>query len=333
MRQRSIRNLLLILTVLIMVSGGIVYGENAEISTSYLYTLSNFTGIYPVSWAKLDVDPAMNEVYVLSPTKIKIFDESGMETYSFNEFGELGMVTDVAVESNGEIIALSYQPQTGQSEIIRCNFRGEPISTIGLKGLPAEYAGFAPNRIVIRGASLYLANTVDLKVVVTDETGAFQKSYDLAAIIDKELEQEKKQDQIEDKDLEKEKEDRGITGFTADAEGNLFFTNGVLARVYRISRDGQMRSFGQRGSTAGKFGVLGDIAIDATGKYLLVADILRCVVLVFDKNFQFHTEFGLYGYKPSNLVGPMYLGVDGRNRIYVSQLRNRGVNVYQMSTS
>ena len=320
---------MLVLSVLIMVSGGIVYGEDAQVSASYLYTLSNFTGIYPISWAKLDADPTMDEVYVLSSAKIKIFDETGMEVYSFNEFGELGMVTDIAVDSKGEIIVLSYRAQTGSSEIIRCNFRGEPISTIGLKGLPAEYAGFVPNRIVIRGASFYLANTVEMKVVVTDDTGAFQKSYDLAAIIDKEMEQE----QLNEKDMAKEREDRGITGFAVDKEGNIFFTNGVLARVYCISSEGQMRAFGQRGSTAGKFGVVGDIAIDATGKYLFVADVLRCVVLVFDKNFRFYTEFGLYGNKPSNLIGPMYLAVDGKNRIYVSQLRNRGVNVYQMSAS
>jgi hypothetical protein len=29
----------------------------------------------------------------------------------------------------------------------------------------------------------------------------------------------------------------------------------------------------------------------------------------------------------------MYMAVDGDNRIYVSQLRNRGVNVYQLSGS
>ena len=62
-------------------------------------------------------------------------------------------------------------------------------------------------------------------------------------------------------------------------------------------------------------------------------DLLRSVVMIFDKDFQFQSEFGIKGNKPENLIGPMHLAVDGQNRLYVSQLRNRGVNVYQLSGS
>jgi hypothetical protein len=62
-----------------------------------------------------------------------------------------------------------------------------------------------------------------------------------------------------------------------------------------------------------------------------VADKLRCVVMVFTKDFKFLTEFGFRGLGPSNLVGPMQLAVDSKNRLYVTQLRNRGVSVYQLT--
>jgi DNA-binding beta-propeller fold protein YncE len=334
MKSRMIQNSIVVLVTLAALSGGSLFAEEGQVSASYLYTLSNFTGIYPISWAKIGVDKAKDEVYVVSLTKIKIFNENGMEVFTFNETGELGSITDVAVHGTGDIIVLANRPQVGHNEIIRSDFRGEPLSTIELKNLPDAYAGFTPNRIVMRGDTLYLANTADMKVIVTDDSGVFQKGYDIAPIIQKDIEKEfAGNEKQKERELEREKQDSGMTGFSVDSEGNILFTNSALARVYRVSRDGALQSFGQRGSSAGKFGVPADVISDATGKYLLVADTLRCVVLVFDKNFRFVTEFGLRGYKPGNLLGPMYMAVDSRNRVYVSQLRNRGVNVYQISGS
>ncbi len=320
--------------MLFMVSGGLLFAEEGQVSASYLYTLSNFTGIYPISWAKLDVDKAKDEVYVVSLSKIKVFNETGMEIYTFNETGELGWVNDVAVHRNGDIFVLAFRPEVGHGVISRCDFRGEPVSTVELKNLPGEYAGFVPNRIVLQGDTLYLANTNEMKVIVTDISGVFQKGYDIAPIIKKDIEKEFADNEKEkEREMEKEKQDSGMTGFSVDNEGNILFTNSALARVYRVSVDGTLRSFGQRGSSPGKFGVPGDVVVDATGKYLLVADTLRCAVLVFDRDFRFVTEFGLRGFKPANLVGPMYMAVDSKNRVYVSQLRNRGVNVYQIAES
>ncbi len=334
MNKKVLKNLIVIFTLLLTMPAGSLFAEDGEVSASYLYTLSNFTGIYPISWAKLDVDKAKDEVYVVSLTKIKIFNETGMEIYSFNETGELGWVSDVAVLKTGDILVLAYRPQVGHSELIHCDFRGEPISTIELKNLPEAYADFTPNRIVVQDNSIYLANTNEVRVIKTDMSGVFQKVYDIAPAIQKEIDQEYADNEKQkEKEQEKEKQDRGMTGFSVDGEGNILFTNSALARVYVVASDGTMKSFGQRGSAPGKFGVPGDVVTDATGKYLLVADTLRCVVLVFDKNFRFITEFGVRGYKPSNLLGPMYMAVDSKNRVYVSQLRNRGVNVYQIAGS
>jgi hypothetical protein len=327
MNKRAIKTLISTFIALAAVSGGTLIAEESQVTATYLYALSNSTGVVPVSWVKLDVDKARDEVYVVSLSKVNIFNENGMEVYAFNEIGELGVITDVSVQNNGDIFVLSSQ--AGRMQIIRCDYRGEPITTIELKNLPSEYADFTPNRIVVRGASLYFGDTNNMKVIVTDDAGVFQKGYDISQIIGKELEKEG----ASEKEKEKEKQDSGMIGFSVDADGNILFTNAPLARVYRVSGDGTLRSFGQRGSTAGKFGIPADVVTDATGKYLLVADTLRCVVLVFDKDFRFQMEFGLRGYKPSNLIGPMYMAVDSKNRVYVSQLRNRGVNVYQLSGS
>jgi len=323
MKQRAVLNIMVMLVALLTVPGRPLFAEDVKVASSYLYTLSNFTGIYPVSSAVLGVDESQNEIYVVTSTKVKIFNTDGMEIYGFNEGGELGMVLDVAVDSKtADIFVLASR--AGQIELVRCNYRGEQMSTVELKNLPPAFSGFTPNRLAVLDNSIYLASTNDMRVVVTDNAGMFKKGYDIASLITEDL---------TEKEKEKEKQDAGLTGFSVDKQGNILFTNGVIARAFKLSSDGQMRSFGMRGSTAGKFGIPGDIVADATGNYILVADTLRCVVMIFDNDFKFHAEFGNFGFKPSNLIGPMYVAIDGKNRLYVSQLRNRGVNVYQITTS
>jgi DNA-binding beta-propeller fold protein YncE len=334
MKQRVIRYVLILSVMPAALWGGCLVAGEGQLSASYLYTLSNFTGVYPISWAKLGVDRAKDEIYVASLTKIKIFNQNGMEVYTFNESGELGWVKDVAVHNSGDIIVLAYMPQKGRDEIIRCDFRGEPISTIELKGLPEEYEAFVPNRVVIRDDTLYLADTATEQVIVADISGAFQKAYDIASIAQKAIEKEYATNQVQmNREQEREKQNAGMTGFTVDAQGNILFTNSAYGRAYQVSAEGGIRSFGQRGTGPGKFGVPGGVITDASGKYLLIADTLRCVVLVFDRDFKFITEFGVRGYRPANLIGPMDVAVDSKNRVYVSQLRNRGVNVYQLNGS
>jgi DNA-binding beta-propeller fold protein YncE len=311
MKRKPIRNTVIFLAALAMMPG-LVYGAGGNVSASYLYTLSNFSGILPVSWVDIAVDEARNEVYVIPGQSVKIFNDRGMEVYSFNEAGDIAGVMDVAVDDEGNIILLSNAPR----EIIRCNYRGEPISKMELKNLPPEFSGFFPNRVFFRKGSFYFASLSSLRVVVTDRAGVFRDGYDIAALI--------KLEQAERKDAD-------IVGFSVDREGNILFTMPVMAKAYVLSPDKQVRSFGMAGSAPGRFGVVGGIAADASGKFILVADTLRCVVMIFDRDFKFQTEFGFRGLRPENLVGPMELAIDSRNRLYVAQLRDRGVSVYQLT--
>lgn len=287
--------------------------EEPNFSVSYLYTLSNFSGILPVSWVQISVDESTNELYMIPGTGVKIFNDRGMEVYSFNNAGELGAVADMAVSDEGDIILLAYREQ--RTEITRCNYRGEPVAKIELQGVPGEFSGLSFNRVIYRNRSLYLASLNDMKVIVTDSAGVFKNGFDMAALI------------------EEESRDTGMVGFSVTREGEILFTVPSLARAYVVSPDRSFKVFGRRGSTAGKFGVPGGIVEDASGKFILVADALRCVVIAFDKkDFVFRKEFGYFGSWANSIWGPMELAIDGQNRLYVSQNRNRGVNVYQITT-
>jgi hypothetical protein len=54
-------------------------------------------------------------------------------------------------------------------------------------------------------------------------------------------------------------------------------------------------------------------------------------VMVFDRDFRLLAEFGYRGARPENLIVPDDLAVDGRDRVYVSQGRRRGVSVFSLS--
>lgn len=315
MKQRTKQKALIFLTIVLSVlslSAHLASGEEYRFSASYLYSLSNFYGILPVSWVHLSVDESTNEVYMIPGAGVDIFNDKGMEVYSFNKAAELGAVADTAVNDEGNILILAYREQ--HTEIIRCNYRGEPIAKIKLQGVPPEFAGMDFNRMIYRNRLLYLASLNDMKVIVTDGAGVFQSGYDMAALIGEDA------------------QDTGIVGFSVTREGDMLFTVPAIAKAYVVSPDRSYKVFGRRGSTAGKFGVPGGIVTDASGKFILVADTLRCCIVVYDRNLKFRTEFGYRGRRPEALVAPVALAIDGQNRLYVSQSRNRGVSVFQITT-
>ena len=82
----------------------------------------------------------------------------------------------------------------------------------------------------------------------------FREGYDIASLL--------KLDELDEKD----REDVEIVGFSVDREGNILFTMPVMAKAYVLSPDKQVRSFGSRGSRAGKFGVPGGIVSGCLGQ-------------------------------------------------------------------
>jgi hypothetical protein len=157
-----------------------------------------------------------------------------------------------------------------------------------------------------------------MQVVITDEQGTFMKGVDLA----KELGMS-----------DKERDESGLGGFAIDRDGGFLFTIPATAKVFLLPHEGKARVFGKRGSALGRFGVVTGIALDRDGN-ILVADKLRCVVMVFDPtNFALLKEFGFRGFKGGNMIGPDDILVVGQNKVYVSSLRKRGISVYQLSSN
>ncbi|HZV83049.1 MAG TPA: hypothetical protein VFF53_12860 [Geobacteraceae bacterium] len=286
-----------------------------EIKASFLYALSDATGTIPYNWVKLSADPVRHEVYVVNPTDltIRIFNDQGMEVYSFGDDLSLGYASDLAVDEQGDMLVLTVKG--GTHALSRANYRGEPKGDIELKDFPPAYSdAFSPRTLAYRAGHIYLVDKGRMKVAVTDGTGRFETGYDLAPLL---------------KIDEKKRLETGIVGFSVDPQGNMLFTVPTTFTAGVLSPDGKLKAFGTKGSSPGRFNIVGGIAADEKG-YIYVADTLRCVVMVFDRDFTFKTEFGYRGTEPDNLIAPMDVVVED-GRVYVTQSRSRGVSVFRVT--
>lgn len=312
MKPRHIESRLIILLVTLFLVAFSV-PATAAVKASFLYSLSDFTGLIPYNWARISVDEERNEVYVLYQNLMRIFNEAGMEIYRFGDDVDFGHMIDMAIEPNGDILLLAYKESGG--EIIRCNYRGDPKSTFWLNNMPDEFSKFGPDRMIYRQGNLYFISSMGMKIVVTDNQGNFKKGYDLIPLLERE---------------EKERGNMEVNGFSVDREGNILFTVPTLFRACILSPEGKIDWFGRPGSVSGKFNIVAGIARDSKGNYLVV-DKLKSAVMVFDKDFNFITQFGYRGLKPDNLFVPNDIVIDSKDRIYVTQARKRGVSVFKLN--
>ncbi len=285
---------------------------SAQVSPTYLYTLSSFLGPLRYDGVRVAADEERDETFFVYQNVVRIFNASGMEIFSFGDDLDLGQIVDVAADRNGDIILLSYEDR--RSIVTRCSFRGVPLGRIEITNLPAGVA-FRANRMVARGGLFYFADLVASSVTVTESDGKCRQHIEFPRLIGV--------DDVQRAGAE-------MFGFTVDRDGSIFFTMPTMFKAYKFSPDGTLTFFGRPGSSAGRFGIISGIATDSRGD-VLVSDKLRSVVMVFDKDFNFVTEFGHRGVRRENLIVPDNLAIDRKDRVYVSQGRKRGVSVFALA--
>jgi len=290
----------------------------AEVETSFLFSLSNFNGPIRYNWANIAIDAERNEVYIASASTrdVRVFNDYGMEIYRFDDDDHLNSAIDLALKDDGNILVLSRN-SSGPS-VFLYNFRGEYLSDLEFKNFPSDFSDFAADRLVYREGLLYLLDSNSMRIVVTDGDCSFRNGYDLRPLIDPLIPEKNKG------------RDAGVGGFSVDHAGNMLFTIAPYFLAFKLSPDRQIVAFGQPGSAPGRFGIVGGIVADDRNHYY-VADRLRSVVMIFGEDFNFLKEFGYRGYRSDNLIGPSDLALDSKGRLYISQLRDRGVSVFQIT--
>ncbi len=285
----------------------------------YRHDLADFTGTIPTSDARVVVDPARSEVYTLYGNEVRVFNDAGMEIHRFAIDLETGRLLDLAVEDGGDLLLLVYESGAGEGaknwSLVRADFRGRPSGTLALER-PESVEPFLPNRLFLRNGKVWLLSQGQMRVAVWGRDASFERVLDLAALAGL----------PDDRRASAE-----VSGFDVGADGTVVFAIPVQFRVHAIDPDGKVRSFGKAGSAAGNFGVLGDVVLDREGN-LFVSDRLRGLVMVFRPDFRFLREFG----RTANnawLARPGAMALDPAGRLFVSQVRNRGVAVFAIASA
>ena len=283
----------------------------AEVRSVFAYRLSDSTGDLPLNWAALNGDPIAGELYVIDSSggSVDVFNDNGMQVFAFGDDSNLGAVMGVAALPGGDLAVLAQKP-AGWS-LVRCNFRGEPRSEIAVHGMPADFGAFSPGTLRLSGFKLYLADKGAMKVIAVGFDGAVTGAWNIPALLKLDAKKALGAD---------------MRGFNVDRAGNLLGTIPGLFLALVITPEGEVRSFGVRGSSAGKFNVVAGIAADESGN-IFVADTLKCAVLVFDKDLKFIDQLGYRGEDDEEgLIAPQEIAV-AQGRLYVSQSRG-GVKAF-----
>ena len=327
-------NIFILATLVCLVA--ISLPAQAQTSASYLYHLSNFNGPVASLWARIAVDQQEGEIYTLnhSDSTIQIFSDTAMQTFGFGENLALAAAVDIAAGKDGEIYVLYRSPA---NTVRHLDYRGELLEDIVIDGRTGGLQSFSPDFVDYQAGNLYLADAKNMQVVVASTTGDIQQTYDFRALITAKVKApaEGKElspaQQLQLRDKLKALKDADFNGFSVDERGNIYFTVAPIFSAYRMSPQAELQAFGIAGGAPGKFGVVASIEADSKGN-IFVSDRLRCVVLMFDRELNFLTEFGYRGSEPQNLVVPDDIAIDERsNMIYVAQAANLGVSVFRIN--
>lgn len=275
----------------------------------FLFDIATAGGASESTWASLAYDRKHDELFAVFRGQVHVFNGAAMETFTFGGDGDLGSVERVGLLEDGDILLITRVG--GARAVVRCDFRGERLGPFEAKPVPEAFAGFEADRIQVQGERVYLVQTGAMRVLVTDLQGHVEEAHDLADLV-----------RVKDPAIK-----IGMNGFWADAQGGMVFTMPYAFTAFALSPSGELRRFGTRGSSPGKFNIVGAVAADELGN-LFILDRLRSVVMMFDPALKFVVEFGYRGDGPSNLVAP-YDVVVGNGKVFVSQARDRGVKVFR----
>jgi hypothetical protein len=279
------------------------------------HDLSDSNGLIPLTWANLAADRGSGEFFVVAEGFVRIFNSVGMESFRFGDDGSLGQVERLAVLDDGSLIVLSVL--NGARVFLHCDYRGDLIARWAMSGVPDGFEDFTPDALVYRNGRLYFAEKSRMRVVVTDVDGVYRQSYQLAPLVTGLIQNDP------------ERKSRGsMDGFGVDPQGRLLFTSSIMFAAGVVSPSGELKLFGSRGSTPGRFNNVGGIDADEKGN-IYVTDRLRAVVSIWSPELKHLGEFGYRGYGPSNLIAPWEIVIAG-DRVAVSQAANRGVKVYRV---
>jgi len=290
---------------------------SGTVELSYLYDLADFTGRIPHSDARVVVDAPRSEIYTVYGNEIRAFNNAGMEIYRFGVNLAVGRVLDLGIEESGDMLMLLYASSAGEGtedwSLLRADYRGRPMDEIAVDR-SGDAAGLLPNRLLLRSGRIWLISLGQMRAASYLPNGKLERFLDLEELA-----------ALAPDDIGNAE----VSGLDVGSDGTVVFAVPVQFRVHVIDPGGGVRSFGKSGSAAGNFGVLGDVALDGDGN-IFVSDRQRSVVMVFNREFRLLSETDRTSNR-ERLTRPGGLALDRGGRLYVSQVRRRGVAAFAIA--
>jgi peptidylamidoglycolate lyase len=124
-------------------------------------------------------------------------------------------------------------------------------------------------------------------------------------------------------------------GLRIDREGNVWATDDAGHQVFKFTREGRLLltlgAKGVAGSDAKTFNRPTDLAWDSQGNLYVSDGYVNTRVVRFDKAGRYVAAWGTPGDQPGQFRVPHSIGIDSKDRVYVSDRENNRIQIFDVN--
>lgn len=247
---------------------------------------------------------ATGRVLVTDAGRVLVFDQAAGALKVWNRaYANTPFVTPVGVAQGPEGQVLVADSELGG--VFRLDHDGKPLGDFG-KGLLKRPTGLV--RDAQRGR-VYVSDTAAHDVKVFDDAGRLVKT------------------------IGRRGEGVGEFNFPthlAFARGELYVTDSMNSRIQVFDEEGEKVNlrFGERGTSVGDLARAKGVAVDGEGD-IYVVESYYDHLLIFNRSGALLLGIGGNGNDPGKFNLPTGVWVDSRNRVFVADMLNRRVGIFQ----
>jgi DNA-binding beta-propeller fold protein YncE len=116
---------------------------------------------------------------------------------------------------------------------------------------------------------------------------------------------------------------------TIDGQGRIYLVSEETGHIYVYDEDrNPLFQFGVKGGSSGKLSRPKAVAVDNRDGRMYVVDYMRHTINVYDREGEYMFEFGGKGWLPGWFSFPTTITVDPTGRVFVADLFNSRVQVF-----
>lgn len=255
------------------------------------------------------MDQPRDELYVVDGKgRIIVYTSDFFPLYTLSKKNGIQTPQGLTLDTDGNLyVAQSATSDNAKNRIsvFRSCFKWDrDIYLNGFEGADS----FVPHRLAVdKKGDIYVSASYFPGVVIIDSKGVFKEI------------------------LSPEEDGRkmNITNVTIDGSGRIYLVSEEKGRIYVYDENKKLLfMFGEKGGSSGKLSRPKAVSIDNKSKRMYVVDYMRHAVSVYDHEGTYLFEFGGLGWGEGWFQFPVDIAVDDSGRIFVADLFNQRVQVF-----